>query len=83
MTDIRKVAVIGAGTMGNGIAQACSMAGMDVTLVDTQDSFVQRGMDNIKTSLARFVKSAKLTQEQADYINVPVQGPYKLEHYRY
>ena len=68
MTDIRKVAVIGAGTMGNGIAQACSMAGMDVTLVDTQDSFVQRGMDNIRTSLARFVKSAKLTQEQADAV---------------
>lgn len=68
MTDIRNVAVIGAGTMGNGIAQACSMAGMAVTLVDTQESFLQRGVDNIKTSLARFVKSAKLTQEQADAV---------------
>jgi 3-hydroxybutyryl-CoA dehydrogenase len=54
--------------MGNGIAQACSMAGLDVTLVDTQDSFIQRGVENVKSSLARFVKSQKLTQEQADAV---------------
>lgn len=68
MAEVRSVAVVGAGTMGNGIAQACSMAGLDVTLVDTQDSFIQRGVDNIRTSLARFVKSQKLTQEQADAV---------------
>jgi len=68
MAEVRSVAVIGAGTMGNGIAQACSMAGLEVSLVDTQDAFLQRGMDNIKTSLARFVKSAKQTQEQADAV---------------
>ncbi len=68
MAEVRSVAVVGAGTMGNGIAQACSMAGLDVTLVDTQDSFIQRGVENVKTSLARFVKSQKLTQEQADAV---------------
>jgi len=54
--------------MGNGITQACSMAGMDVTMVDTQEGLLQRGMDNIKSSLARFVKSQKMTQEQADTV---------------
>ena len=68
MSEIQSVAVIGAGTMGNGIAQICSMSGLNVTLVDTQDSFIQRGVDNVKTSLARFVKSQKLTQEQADAV---------------
>ena len=68
MAEIRTVAVIGAGTMGNGISQSCAMAGMEVTMVDTQDSFLQRGMDSIKTSLARFVKSQKMTQEQADAV---------------
>ena len=68
MAEIQAVAVIGAGTMGNGIAQICSMSGLNVTLVDTQDSFIQRGIDNVKTSLARFVKSQKLTQAQADAV---------------
>jgi len=66
MAEIQSIAVIGAGTMGNGIAQVSAMSGLDVTLVDTQDSFIQRGMDNVKTSLARFVKAQKLTQAQAD-----------------
>jgi 3-hydroxybutyryl-CoA dehydrogenase len=65
---IDKIAVIGAGTMGNGIAQVCSMSGLEVVLVDTQDSFIKRGLDNIGASLARFVKSQKLTQEQSDAV---------------
>jgi len=68
MAEVRSVAVVGAGTMGNGIAQACSMAGLEVAMVDMQESFLQRGLDNVKTSLARFVKSQKLTQEQADAV---------------
>ena len=66
MTDVRSAAVIGAGTMGNGIAQCCAMAGIPVFLVDIEDRFVQRGMETVRTSLARFVKSQKLTQAQAD-----------------
>ena len=66
MTEIRSVAVIGAGTMGNGIAQSCAMAGLAVGLTDTEESFLQRGLDNVKSSLARFVRSQKLTQEAAD-----------------
>ncbi len=66
MTEIKTVAVIGAGTMGNGIAQSCATAGLAVGLVDTEERFLQRGLDNVKASLARFVRSQKLSQEAAD-----------------
>ena len=45
--DIRKVGVIGAGTMGHGIAQVAAMAGCEVVLQDLQDEVVQRGLDHI------------------------------------
>ena len=66
MAEIQSVAVIGAGTMGNGLAQSCAMVGLTVGLVDTEERFLQRALDNVKTSLARFVRSQKLSQEQAD-----------------
>ncbi len=68
MSELKSVAVIGAGTMGNGIAQSCAMAGLNVAMVDTEQQFVQRGMDTIKGSLARFVKSQKMTQEASDQV---------------
>lgn len=52
--------------MGNRIAQACAMAGIPAALVDIEERFVRRGMDTVTTSLARFVKSQKLTQAQSD-----------------
>lgn len=66
MTDIKTVAVIGAGTMGNGIAQSCAMASLAVRLVDTEESVLKRGVDNVNKSLARFVRSGKMTQNAAD-----------------
>ena len=66
MAEIQSVAVIGAGTMGNGLAQSCAMAGLTVGLVDTGERFLQRGLDNVRTSLARFVRSQKLSQDEAD-----------------
>ncbi|MBM4421021.1 MAG: 3-hydroxyacyl-CoA dehydrogenase family protein [Chloroflexi bacterium] len=68
MTEIKTVAVIGAGTMGNGIAQSCAMAGISVSMVDVEDRFVRRGVETITTSLARFVKSEKLTPAQSEAV---------------
>ncbi len=64
----RAIAVVGAGTMGNGIAQTFASHGVPAFLVDIQNEFLQRGMANIEKSLGRFVKKEKLTQEQADEI---------------
>ncbi len=60
------VAVLGAGTMGAGIAQACAAAGHPVLLFDIDEAARQRGLDAISTSLARFVRRETLSQADAD-----------------
>jgi 3-hydroxybutyryl-CoA dehydrogenase len=56
----RKVGVIGAGTMGNGIAQVCAMAGVQVAMIDVSDAAVQRGLAALGASLDRLVKKGTL-----------------------
>ena len=63
--SVRKVAVIGAGTMGNGIAQVFAQAGTSVYLCDVKPEFVDRGLSAIDQSLARLVKKEKLTEAEA------------------
>jgi 3-hydroxybutyryl-CoA dehydrogenase len=58
------IGVIGAGTMGNGIAQTAAGAGFDVIMCDVQAEFVERGLANIGKSLDRFVKKETMTEEQ-------------------
>ena len=53
---IRKVCVIGSGTMGNGIAQVCAQAGYETTMVDVKQEFLDRGMNMIRSSLGKFVQ---------------------------
>ncbi|MBL8351222.1 MAG: 3-hydroxybutyryl-CoA dehydrogenase [Burkholderiaceae bacterium] len=59
--EIQTVGVIGAGTMGNGIAQACAVSGLEVVMVDIDEAAVQRGLATVAASLDRLVKKAKLT----------------------
>ncbi|MFI5174196.1 MAG: 3-hydroxybutyryl-CoA dehydrogenase [Terriglobia bacterium] len=61
---IETIGVIGAGTMGNGIAQVCASAGLHVVLKDVQDEFLDRGLKTIEKSLAKLVEKGKLTLEQ-------------------
>ena len=58
------IGVIGAGTMGNGIAQTAAGVGFDVVMCDVDAAFVERGLANIGKSLDRFVKKETMTQEQ-------------------
>ena len=62
MTDI--IGVIGAGTMGNGIAQTAAGAGFDVVMCDVNAEFVEKGIQNIGKSLDRFVKKETLTEDE-------------------
>ena len=64
MTSSLKVAVIGAGTMGNGIAQTYAANGHNVTLVDMSQEGLDRGLAAIRKSLDRFVKKEKITPEK-------------------
>jgi 3-hydroxybutyryl-CoA dehydrogenase len=58
------IGVIGAGTMGNGIAQTAAGSGFKVVMCDIQEAFVERGMANISKSLDRFVKKETMTEVQ-------------------
>ncbi len=59
--SIRTVGVVGAGTMGNGIAQACAVVGVDVVMVDVAEAAVLRGLATITTSLDRLLKKEKIS----------------------
>ena len=71
---IERIGVIGAGTMGNGIAQVCATAGLQVVMVDISDEAVQRGVKTLAGSLDRLVKKEKLTAKQKDEALARVQG---------
>ena len=60
---IQSVGIIGAGTMGNGIAQVCAVAGLEVVMVDINDAAVERGIAQISKSLDRMVKKELLTPD--------------------
>jgi|TARA_B110000211_G_scaffold23646_1_gene24400 3-hydroxybutyryl-CoA dehydrogenase len=64
----KKVGVIGAGTMGNGIAQVFATAGSEVLMVDAAEAALERGQSAIAKSLARSVKKERMTQAEADAI---------------
>jgi 3-hydroxybutyryl-CoA dehydrogenase len=74
MNAIRTVGVIGAGTMGNGIAQACAVSGFDVAMVDVNDAAVARGKAAIGSSLERLVKKDKLGAADRDAALARVAG---------
>ena len=61
---IQSVGIIGAGTMGNGIAQACAVSGLNVVMVDINDAAVQKGLATISGSLDRLIKKEKMTEAE-------------------
>lgn len=79
MTESLKVAVIGAGTMGNGIAQTFAAVGHTVKLVEVAQDGLDRGLATVRKSLDRFVKKDKMTQEQTDEIFARITGTLDME----
>ncbi|MBK6717674.1 MAG: 3-hydroxybutyryl-CoA dehydrogenase [Burkholderiales bacterium] len=76
---INSVGIIGAGTMGNGIAQACAVVGLRVTMVDISEAAVQKGIATLSGSLDRLIKKDKLTAEQKAAALALVQGSTSYE----
>jgi 3-hydroxybutyryl-CoA dehydrogenase len=66
MNKIQTVGVIGAGTMGNGIAQACAVSGLQVVMVDINEAAVQKGLATVAASLDRLLKKEKITAADKD-----------------
>jgi 3-hydroxybutyryl-CoA dehydrogenase len=73
------IGIIGAGTMGNGIAQTAANAGFDVVMCDIQQEFVERGVQNISKSLDRFVKKETITEENKSEILKRITATTKFD----
>ena len=73
------IGIIGAGTMGNGIAQTAANAGFDVVMCDVKAEFVERGIQNIGKSLDRFVKKETMTEEQKQSVLGKIKTTTNLE----
>jgi len=77
--EIRKIAVIGAGAMGHGIAQVAAMAGFEVTMRDIAPEFLERGMKNIQWSIGKFVEKGRITPEEAEKALKRIKTTVSLE----
>jgi len=66
--EIRKICVLGAGLMGNGITQVCAQAGYQVAMRDIEQRFIDGGMKTITKNLARDVEKGKRTQEDMNAV---------------
>ncbi|MBU6493509.1 3-hydroxybutyryl-CoA dehydrogenase [Pandoraea sp.] len=71
---IQKVGIIGAGTMGNGIAQACAVVGLQVVMVDISEAAVQKGIANVAGSLDRLIKKDKIKPADKDAALARIAG---------
>jgi 3-hydroxybutyryl-CoA dehydrogenase len=72
--EIKTVAVIGAGTMGNGIAQVTAQAGYNVIMTDIKDEFVAKGMAAISASLDRMIKKGTMQEAEKKAILARIKG---------
>ena len=78
--EVKKICALGAGVMGNQIAQLAAMSGYEVSMFDIEDKFVQGGLNAIKKNLQRFfVEKDKMTQEQADALLGKIKGTTDLK----
>ncbi len=79
MSTHRKIGVIGAGTMGNGIAQACAVSGLDVVMVDIADAAVARGVAAVAGSLDRLLKKEKIAAADKEAALKRIEGTTRYE----
>jgi 3-hydroxybutyryl-CoA dehydrogenase len=79
MTETKTIAILGAGTMGNGIAHVCARSGFHVLLYDVNQTALYRGLDTIRTNFAREVAKEKLTQQQSDEARSRITLTTKLD----
>jgi 3-hydroxyacyl-CoA dehydrogenase len=79
MAEIKKVAVLGAGIMGSGIAQVSAQGGFQVAMREIEDKFLQLGFGSIKKSLGKMKESGKIAGNEADKILSRIRGTLDLK----
>ena len=77
--EIKRIGVVGAGSMGNGIAQVASQAGYRVVMMDVEDRFVQSGLKAIEKFLQKSVEKAKIAEVQKKEILERIKGTTRIE----
>lgn len=77
--NIKTIGVVGAGTMGNGIAQVAAQAGYNVVMRDIEDRFVQGGLKNIDKFLSKSVEKGKMTADDKNAVMGRIKGTTKME----
>lgn len=77
--DIKKITVIGGGTMGNGITHVCAMTGYNVTLIETDQKFLDRAIGTITKNLERMVSKEKITEQAKNATLARIKTSTKLE----
>ncbi len=76
--DINKIGVVGAGTMGNGIAQIAAQTGYNVIMRDIEMNFVERGLQNIEKFLSKSVEKGKIDNEEKEAIISRITGTTEM-----
>lgn len=76
--NMKKIGIVGAGTMGNGITQAFAVAGFDVVMSDVAEAALQRGLATLSGSLDRLIKKDKMTEAQKAEALARVSGSTDL-----
>jgi 3-hydroxybutyryl-CoA dehydrogenase len=77
--DIKTIGVVGAGQMGNGIAQVSALSGFRVVMSDIADSFVQKGLTTISKNLDRMAEKGKIPSSKKDEIMGRVKGTTQIQ----
>jgi len=77
--DVKVIGVLGAGTMGNGIAQVAAQAGYQVIMRDIEDRFVENGLKAIEKFLSKSVEKGKMTEDQKKGVTGRVKGTTRME----
>jgi len=79
LMEVKKIAVLGAGLMGHGICQVAAQSGFEVWLRDVEQRFIDKGMEMIRGSLARFESKGQLTRDQVNGILNRIHPTMSLE----
>ncbi len=77
--EIKTIGVVGAGQMGNGIAQVAAQSGLRVVMSDIADAFVQKGLTTISKNLERMVEKGKIPSQKKDEMMGRIKGTIQLK----
>jgi 3-hydroxybutyryl-CoA dehydrogenase len=80
--DIQKVGVLGCGLMGSGIAQVTATAGFNVTVLEVEQKFIDKGFAGIEKSLGKFAEKGTITAQQKDEIRGRLKGTTNTQDLR-